>query len=270
MRDEQILLACCPILFYCWMAVVCACFALLVLFNLSLMTYIRAVRMLWTPLYFKHLCIIWTPLQNIDTSPYCGHLSIMNTIMHTINTSAYCGHLSIMNTICILWTPMPTTDTSYYGHLCLKVITTDTLAYSMDTFAYQGNLCIIQTPQHTTDNSTFYSLHLCIPWTPMHNMDTSTCYRHLCILKTTSMDSSLGIKKTKLNSYIIPTFMLQTPASFWCLYTKKRFDSTISHLLKSLVIIWKNMNVKDFLMATNRPFFSLWFVNLVVPDIISI
>ena len=38
---------------YGWMAVVCACFALLMLclFNLSLMTYIRAVHILWTPLH---------------------------------------------------------------------------------------------------------------------------------------------------------------------------------------------------------------------------
>ena len=80
---------------YGWMAVLCACFALLMLclFNLSLMTYIRAVYILWTPLYFKHLCIIRTSLHSIDTFPYCGHLSIMNAI-------------------CILWTPLHTVDTS--------------------------------------------------------------------------------------------------------------------------------------------------------------
>ena len=38
---------------YGGMAVVCACFALIImcLFNLSLMTYIRAVHILWTPLH---------------------------------------------------------------------------------------------------------------------------------------------------------------------------------------------------------------------------
>ena len=32
-----------------------------------------------------------------------------------------------------------------------------------------------------------------------------------------------------------------------------------------MVIICKNINVKDFLMATNQPFSSLRFVDLVVP-----
>jgi len=170
------------------MAVVCACFALLMLclFNLSFMTYIRAVQILQTPLYFKHLCIIRTSLHSIDTSPYCGHLSIMNAIcilwtplhtvdtspcilwttfhyecnMHTMDTSSYCGHLSIMNTICILQTPL------------------------------HSSFHILWTPLHTSH----YYTHLCInyehPYTPrkpMHNMDPSAYYRHLCILQSTPM-----------------------------------------------------------------------------------
>ena len=114
---------------YGWMAVEWVCSALLIvcLFNLSLMTYIRAVHILWTPLYFKHLCIIWTSLHSIDTFPYCGHLSFMNAICKLWTPHhVYYGHLSIMNAICILWTPLHTVDTStswmqyaYYGHLSI-------------------------------------------------------------------------------------------------------------------------------------------------------
>ena len=96
------------------MAVVWAGFALpiLCLFNLSLMTYIKAVHILWTPLYFKHLCIIRTSLHRIDTCPYCGHLSIMNAIcILWTPLHAYYGHLSIMNAIYILWTLLHTVDT---------------------------------------------------------------------------------------------------------------------------------------------------------------
>ena len=142
------------------MAVLWACFALpiLCLFNLSLMTYIRAVHILWTPLYFKHLCIIRTSLHSIDTFPYCGHLSFMNAIcklwtplhyecnMHTMDTSPYCGHLSIMNAICILWTPLHTVDTS--PGIPRTPFHYECNMHTMDTSPYCGHLS-----RHTKDTS---------------------------------------------------------------------------------------------------------------------
>ena len=122
------------------MAVVCACFALLMLclFNLSLMTYIRAVHILWTPLYFKHLCIIRTSLHSIDTFPYCGHLSIMNAI-------------------CILWTPLHTVDTS--PSILWTPFHYECNMHTMDTSPYCGHLSIMNTNMHTTDTSAFFISH---------------------------------------------------------------------------------------------------------------
>lgn len=212
MRDEQILLPCCPILVYCWMAVVCACFALLVLFNMSLMTYIRAVRMPWTPLYFKHLCIMWTSLYSIDTSPYCRYLFIMNAIcilctpLHTVDTSplwmeyayyghlfilwtplhAYYGHLSIMNSICILWIPLHSVDTSplrtqyaYYRHLCILQ------THTMDTFAYKS---LLHTPLHKL-------------WTPLHTKETYAQYGPLSILQTHCIVQSTPTHTCTMDTY---------------------------------------------------------------------
>ena len=181
------------------MAVVWACFALpiLCLFNLSLMTYITAVHTLWTPLYFKHLCIIQTSLHRIDTSPYCGHLSIMNAIcILWTPLHAYYGHLSIMNAICILWTLLHTVDTpplwmqyAYYGHLATinAICILSTPLHTVDTsplwmqYAYYGHLSILWIPlhyehnMHTIDTSAFFRHIL---WTPLH---TSHYYTHLCI-----------------------------------------------------------------------------------------
>ena len=204
------------------MAVVWACFALpiLCLFNLSLMTYIKAVHILWTPLYFKHLCIIRTSLHRIDTSPYCGHLSIMNAIcilwtpfhyecnMYTMDTSPYCGHLSI------LWTPLH----AYYGHLSIMnaICILSTPLHRVDTStlwmqcAYYGHLSILWIPlnyehnMHTIDTSAFFIsqtvdsfaykslLHTPLHklWTPLHIKETYAQYgplSHLCILQSTPM-----------------------------------------------------------------------------------
>ena len=165
------------------MAVLWACFALpiLCLFNLSLMTYIRAVHILWTPLYFKHLCIIRTSLHSIDTFPYCGHLSFMNAIcklwtplhyecnMHTMDTSPYCGHLPLWmqyayyGYLFILWTRL------HYEH---NMHTTDTSAFfishTMDTFSYKS---LLHTPLHKL-------------WTPLHTKETYAQCGPLRILQT--------------------------------------------------------------------------------------
>ena len=196
-------------------------------------------------------------MHTMDTSPYSGHLSIMNAIcilqtplhtadtspcilwtplhyecnMHTMDTSSYCGHLSIMNTICILQTPLHSSFHKLWTPLHTK-----------ETYAQCEPLRILQTPLHTAvyTYAYMYHRHLCIIQTPLHTQDSY--YRQF--------------------SWSI----LRTPGSFWCLYIKKRFDSTILYFLKTfMVIICKNMNVKDFLTATKQPFFSLRFVDLVVP-----
>ena len=107
--------------------------------------------------------------------------------------------------------------------------------------------CIPRKPMHnmdpsaTTDTSAYYSLHLCIhvPWTPMHNIDTSTYSRQL-----------------------LPIVLLVHTTDTWVILVSVYYKRGLTTFM---VIICKNMNIKDFLTATKQPLFSLRFVDLVVP-----
>ena len=96
-----------------------------------------------------------------------------------MDTSPYCGHLSIMNTICILWTPLHSVETSpcilwtHFHYECNM--------HTMDTSPYCGHLFIMNA--------------ICILWIPLHTADTSPLwtqyayYGYLCIRQTHTVDT---------------------------------------------------------------------------------